>query len=232
MDFSDIALSDISNLQADRIALEVIKKKMRSCMSDHNMLVIPKNITTSICVEPDIHELDKAARPIYVPEILTRLMAHTDELSVIQSPVVVVLDSNDHRYINYNYFKFTYRQGDVEEEFQKFKDVCKIISTGKVYCYDKANGTQTPPVIELRLDDNKVASARDAIIKQFFKLIATSPEMEQYNDVRIMWLPRIGRIILWYLSGDQSNEGSLSIWQVRRQISISTKYQQIFGIEP
>lgn len=198
-------------------------------MSDHNILVIPKNICSSICVEQDIPELDSAARPVYVPEILSRLMTHTDELSIIQSPVAVVLDSNDHRYINYNYFKFTYRKGDVEAEFQKFKDVCKIISTGKVYCYDKANGIQTPPVIELRFADE--VGAADVSIKQFFKLIATSPEMEQFNDVRMMWLPRIGRIIQWYLSGNQSNEGSLSIWQVRKQISISTKYRQIFGIE-
>lgn len=211
MDFSDIDILDTTVRQKDQVMLEILKEKMHAYLDNYCMPVI-KDTKSCIHLESDITGQESAYYQVHANIILTGLMKHTEELSLIHEPVVIVIDSQTYYY---SYFTFTLQSNDANAEFKKFVEICNIINAGKVYCYNKASRCKVIPAIEIQ---HNIDTVRGNTLNEFFLQLLTSSELDAYDDVHVTWQNRVGRVIKFYLN-NTTIAGSPSIKQIRDYVN-------------
>lgn len=217
MDFSDIDILDTTDRRKDQVILEILKEKICVHIPDYQMAVIP-DPGSCIRFESDITGQEQAYDQIHADIILSALMRHTEELSLIHEPVVIVIN---YRAYYYSYFTFIIQSNDVNAEFKKFVEACDIISAGKVYCYDKTTNSKVIPCIEIQ---HNIVTVRGNTLNEFFSKLLTSTDLDGYDDVHVTWQPRVGRVIQFHLN-NTTIAGSPSIKQIRDYVNSGYQYK-------
>lgn len=226
MDFSDIELPDSHVPYTDNVVLEMIKSDIMQMSSPYYN---PKTLASApaLCLEHNIESTQDTCHQTYVSNFWTCLLTeYPDIVSSIKSPVV--LCSNIHNILRFdNYVNlFINNHRDVMPAFKKFLKVCSCISSGRVYCYYKDLKKKEVPAIFITCTP---MSAIQSFI-EFFRLILTSPRVDNFKDVHVLWDANLGKQIQWYSSWNEQYVNSQTIQNLREKAYNSKYLREIFNL--
>lgn len=226
MDFSDIDLPGSPNSHTDNVILEMIKADIMQMRSPYYS---PEALSSAsaICLEHNIESTQGICHQKHMSNLWTCLLTEYSDLVLsIKSPVV--LCSSIYNILTFDNYVNLYIKNhrDVMPAFEKFLKACACISSGHVYCHFNNYKKKEVPAIFITCAN---VSSLDSFI-EFFRLILTSPRVDNFKDVHVLWNANLGKLIQWYSSWNERYVNNQTIQNLREKAYNSKHLSQLFNL--